>query len=174
MKKYEREIRDLLENLDSFVPDGPPPEKERPREREPEREVRRTRPVGVMPQPVPIRPRRSLGGRINEWLTEHHVGAGLRWMLAGIGLLVVAMIIWQNFPGIGWVAQIIGALGGLVFLSPLLVRFFAGKDLDNDNQSYWRGQAVSDDKFNWNSVKSWFGRKKPNDPWNDRNKRNRW
>ncbi len=181
MKKYEREIRDLLESMDSFVPDGPAQEKERTREREPEREVRRTRPVGVMPpQPIPIRPRRSFFARLGQWLTEHHVGLSLRLMLSGLGLVIIALIIRQNFGNsVVWLAQIIGAVGALVFIAPVLVRFFKGRDLDNSNDpQYWRGQAVESEHFSWGSLKKWLGggnrRKGKNNPWEDRNRRGKF
>jgi hypothetical protein len=177
MKKFEKEIRDLLDNLDNFVPDGPPPDKERARERErePEREVRKTRPVGVMPQPVPIRPKRTTSGRLNAWLTEHHIGRGLRWMLGGLLVVCAAMVIGQLSNGsLLWLAQIVGAIGGLMFLAPLFSRFFKGKEMDEGPQ-YWRGQAVENDSFSWGSVKGWFNRgKRDKNNWDDRNRRNRW
>ncbi|HEX2911136.1 MAG TPA: hypothetical protein VH186_10040 [Chloroflexia bacterium] len=180
MKKYEREIRELLEKMESFVPENPTGEKERVRDREPEREREsRKRSVGVMPpQPIPIRPRRSNTSNFSAWLNEHHVSVSLRWMLAGLGLVIVAMIIAENFGGLLWLAQLVGAIGGIVFLSPVLIRFFKGRDLD-DGQQYWRGQAVGSDGFSWTNVKSWFrgrgrGNRRSNDPWNNRNRNNRW
>jgi hypothetical protein len=181
MKKYEREIRDLLEKMENFVPENPTPEKERPREREPEREVRRQRPVGVMPpQPIPIRPRRSFFSRFGEWLDAHHVGLSLRLMLGGLGLVIIALIVRQNFGASWtWPAQILAAVGGIVFLMPVLVRFFRGKDIDNGPQ-YWRGQVVESEHFSWNSLRNWLGGKRNrrnnrnNNPWNDRDRRGRW
>ncbi|MBN9391387.1 MAG: hypothetical protein J0I20_25375 [Chloroflexi bacterium] len=178
MKKYEREIREILEKMDTFVPDSPPAEKERNRDREPEREPRK-RSVGVMPpQPVPIRPRRSATYRFNQWLTSHHIGFSFRLMLAGLGLVIVALIINEYLPGMPWLAQLIGAIGAFVFVSPVLIRFFRGRDLDND-QKYWRGQVVESDSFSWSSLRNWLGgrRKSSRDPWknNNRNRNNnRW
>ena len=177
MKKYEREIREILEKMDTFVPESPPAEKERSRDREPEREPRK-RPVGVMPpQPIPIRPRRSALSRFNQWLASHHVSLSFRLMLGGLGLVIVALIV-NEYTSLTWVAQLIGAIGAFVFISPVLLRFFRGKDLDGGAQ-YWRGQAVESDHFSWNSLRNWLGgrRKNPRDPWNDRNRKNnnnRW
>jgi hypothetical protein len=178
MKKYEREIRDLLEKMENFVPENPTPEKERPREREPEREVRRQRPVGVMPpQPIPIRPRRSFLTRVGQWLDTHHVGLALRLMLVGLAFVITGLIILDNFgPGWAWLAQGLAALGGLIFLTPVLVRFFRGRDIESGSQ-YWRDQVVESDSFSWNSLRNWFGgknkqRKGNKNPWDDR--RGRW
>ncbi|MDB5083030.1 MAG: hypothetical protein JWP00_4954 [Chloroflexi bacterium] len=178
MKKYEREIREILEKMDTFVPETPPAEKERSREREQEREPRK-RPVGVMPpQPIPIRPRRSALSRFNQWLAAHHISLSFRLMLGGLGLVIVALILLEYLPAMGWLAQLVGALGAFVFLSPVLLRFFRGRDLDSDSgNQYWRGQVVESENFSWNSLRTWMGgrRKKPNrDPWNDRNRKNRW
>lgn len=175
MKKYEREIREILEKMDTFVPETPPAEKERNRDREPEREPRK-RLVGVMPpQPVPIRPRRSALYRFNQWLTAHKIGLSFRLMLTGLGLVIVALIINEYLPGMPWLAQLIGAIGAFVFVSPVLIRFFRGRDLDG-GQQYWRGQTVESDHFSWNSLRNWLGgrRKSSRDPWNDRNRKNRW
>ncbi len=176
MKKYEREIREILEKMDTFVPENPPAEKERNRDREPEREPRK-RSVGVMPpQPVPIRPRRSALSRFNQWLSAHQIGFSFRLMMAGLGLVIVALIISEYRPGMPWLAQLIGAIGAFVFVSPVLLRFFRGRDVDSGPQS-WRGQVVESDHFSWNSLRTWLGgrrKKSSRTPWNDRNRNNRW
>ncbi len=181
MKKYEREIRELLDKLDTFVPDSPATEKERPKEREPEREVRRPRPVGVMPpQPIPIRPRRSMMSRIGTWLTEHQIGMSLRLMLGGLGLVIVALIIRQyTGSSLNWLSQLLAAAGAIVFLTPVLMRFFRGKSLDGDSTAYWRGQSVESEHFSWGSFRKWIGgnkrnRRNKNNPWDDRNRPGRW
>jgi hypothetical protein len=177
MKKYEREIREILEKMDTFVPETPPAEKERSRDREPEREPRK-RPVGVMPpQPIPIRPRHSAFSRFNQWLAAHNVSFSFRLMLAGLGLVIAALIVHEYLPAMSWLAQLLGALGALVFLSPVLFRFFRGRDLDSSGTDYWRGQPVDSTNFSWNSLRSWVGgrrKKSSRDPWNDRNPKNRW
>jgi hypothetical protein len=176
MKKYEREIREILEKMDTFVPESPPADKERSRDREPEREPRK-RPVGVMPpQPIPIRPRRSALSRFNQWLAAHHVSLSFRLMLSGLGLVIVALVVNEYLPNMTWLAQLIGALGAFVFVSPVLMRFFRGRDVDSGPQ-IWRGQAVESDHFSWESLRNWLGgrrRKSSRDPWNDRNRKNRW
>ncbi len=178
MKKYEREIRDLLDKMDTFVPETPTPDKERSRDREPEREPRK-RSVGVMPpQPIPIRPRRSASSRFGQWLADHQVSIALRYMLGGVGLVIAALIIAQNFKDLLWLSQLLGAVGGLLFLAPVLIRFFKGKDLDEGPQ-HWRGETVGNEHFSWSSMKKWFGgrrkrNKGTNDPWNDRNRGGRW
>lgn len=178
MKKYEREIRDLLEQLDTFVPDNPAPDKERSRDREPEREPRK-RSVGVMPPqpPIPIRSRRSTTSRFSQWLTNAKVSAGLRMMLGGLFLVILALVIAQNFRDLTPIAQIIGAIGGMVFLMPVLFRFFRGKEMDS-GPDYWRGQEVQSESFSWSSLRTWWrgrgNRRGGNDPWNDRNRKNRF
>jgi len=176
MKKYEREIREILEKMDTFVPESPPADKERSRDREPEREPRK-RPVGVMPpQPIPIRPRRSALSRFNQWLAAHHVSLSFRLMLGGLGLVIVALVVNEYLPNMTWLAQLIGAIGAFVFVSPVLMRFFRGRDVDSGPQ-FWRGQAVESDHFSWESLRNWLGgrrRKSSRDPWNDRNRKNRW
>lgn len=179
MKKYEREIRELLDKMDVFVPENPGQEKDRSRDKEPEREPRK-RSVGVMPQPTPIRPRRSAASRFGQWLTDNHVNTSMRLMLGGLGLVIIAFVILQllGSPWL-WLAQLLGALGGFLFVSPVLLRFFGGKDVDSGPQ-YWRGQAVENDSFSWRSFRNWLGgrrnrnNKRGNDPWNDRNRNNRW
>jgi len=177
MKKYEREIREILEKMDTFVPETPPAEKERNRDREPEREPRK-RSVGVMPpQPIPIRPHRSALYRFNQWLSAHQIGFSFRLMLGGLGLVIVALIINEYLPGMPWLAQLIGAIGAFVFVSPVLLRFFRGRDMDANGQQFWRGQSVESDHFSWNSLRNWLGgrrKKSSRDPWNDRNRNNRW
>ena len=175
MKKYEREIREILEKMDTFVPESPPAEKERSRDREPEREPRK-RSVGVMPpQPTPIRAKRSALSRFNQWLAAQHVSLSFRLMLSGLGLVIVALIVHEYLPGLTWMAQLIGAIGAFVFVSPVFLRFFRGKDLDSGTQ-FWRGQTTESDHFSWASLRNWFGgrKKSSRDPWNDRNHKNRW
>ena len=176
MKKYEREIRELLDKMDTFVPENPTPEKERNREREPEREPRK-RPVGVMPpQPIPIRSKRPAPTGFRQWLLDHKIGPSMQMILGGLLLVVLALIVWQQ-THIDWLAQLLGTLGGLVFLGPVLVRFFGGKYMDEDGQ-YWRGQQVGEGGFNWAMMRGWFGKKRrpknptrsTKDPWNN-NKR---
>lgn len=160
MKKYEREIRELLEKMDAFVPDSPTPEKERIREREPEREREPRRPViSVMPtqQPIPIRPRRTAVQRLMKWFTDHQVNKGLQIMLAGLVLVILALIIRQNIPDAKWVAQIIGAIGGIIFAGPVILRFLRGKDLD-DGPKMWRGQQTETEDFSWSGLRRWFGK----------------
>jgi hypothetical protein len=97
-------------------------------------------------------------------------------MLAGLGLVIAALIVNEYLPNMGWIAQLLGALGAFVFLSPVLFRFFRGRDLDG-GADYWRGQPVESDNFSWTSLRSWVGgrrKKSRRDPWNDRNPKNRW
>ncbi len=176
MKKYEREIRELLDKLDTFVPENPTPDKERSRERErePERETRK-RPVGVMPpQPVPIRPRLSPYTRFRRWLETSRVSVSLQFMVGGLLILALALMVLEFGGGsMLWLAQLIGAIGGLVFLWPIGARFFTGQDLDEHTQDNWRGQPTGGKRgFKFSR---WFRgnkSKNPND-WNDRNRKPR-
>lgn len=175
MKKHEREIRELLEKMDTFLPDNPPAERA---EREPKKKV-----VGVMPpapRPIPIR--KSSSARFGSWLREHKISTGLACIMGGfalvIGGLIVREFLGRQNPGL-LVAQLMVAAGAIVFLIPVFMRFFTGRDLSdsNDGPKYWRGQAI-DDGFGWQSIRRWFqSRKRPSkkDQWNDRNNRNnRW
>ncbi len=165
MKRHEREIRELLEKMDSFLPDSPP--QERASEREPKKKV-----VGVMPpaaRPIPIR--KSNSARFGAWLREHHIGAGLTCIILAFVLAIGGMIVLQNFRGAAIVGQIMVAVGALLFLYPILFRFFAGRDMNDSSEGpkYWRGQSV-DDGFSWQTVRRWFqSRNRPN----NRNRQNR-
>jgi hypothetical protein len=174
MKKHEREIRELLEKMDSFLPDSPPVERTE-REREPKKKV-----VGVMPpapRPIPIRKKPS--ARFGSWLRAHKISTALACVILAFALAVTGLIIGSNFRSV-WLAQAFIAAGAIVFLLPLLVRFFTGRDLndDVDGSQHWRGQPLDDSGFSWQTVKGWFqkNRRRPSiDPWNDRNNRNpRW
>ncbi len=171
MKKHEREIREILEKMDSFLPDSPPVERG---EREPKKKV-----VGVMPpapRPIPIR--KSSSARFTAWLREHKISTALACIIGGFALVIAGLIIWQNFR-INWLAQALVIAGAICYLLPVFMRFFTGRDLNDgeNNSAYWRGQPV-DEGFSWQTVKSWFQGRRRNskkDPWNDRNNRNnRW
>lgn len=173
MKKHEREIRELLEKMDNFLPDNPPVERTE-REREPKKKV-----VGVMPpapRPIPIRKKSSPG--FGAWLRAHKISTALSCTILAFALAITGLIIGSNFR-VTWLAQAFIAAGGIVFLLPLLFRFFTGRDLNDnvDSSQYWRGQALNDSGFTWQTVKGWFGRNRrpKNTSWNDRNNRNqRW
>lgn len=174
MKKHEREIRELLEKMDTFLPDNPPAERG---EREPKKKV-----VGVMPpapRPIPIR--KSSSARFSSWLREHKISTGLACIMGGFVLVISGLIvrefIGRQNPGL-LVAQVFVAAGAILFLTPVFLRFFTGRDLSDssDGPKMWRGQTV-DEGFSWQSIRRWFqGRKRrtKNDPWNDKNRNNRW
>jgi hypothetical protein len=180
MKKHEREIRELLEKMDNFLPDNPPADRGAA-EREPKKKV-----VGVMqpaPRPIPIRQSRST--RLRGWLREHRISTGLACIIGGFGLVIVGLIV-KEFLGKQsaglLIAEILVAAGAILFLFPIFLRFFTGRDISDPDSGtqYWRGQALDDSGFTWQTVKRWFqGRKRPtrtNNPWNnnDRNRNNRW
>ncbi|MEI6045869.1 MAG: hypothetical protein WCS37_16090 [Chloroflexota bacterium] len=170
MKKHEREIRELLDKMDNFLPDSPPVERG---EREPKKKV-----VSVMPpvpQPIPIRKKSAFTP--GAWLREHKISTGLACLILGFALVISGLIVWQNFPVLRWLAQALVAGGAIVYLLPVLLRFFTGRDLNdsNDGPKYWRGQSL-DTGFSWQNVRRWFqGRKRRpnNDPWNERKRNNR-
>jgi len=172
MKKHEREIRELLEKMDTFLPDNPTPERSE-REKEPKKKV-----VGVMPpapRPIPIRPSQSV--RFSKWLRAHKISTALACIIGGFALVITGLIInefvaRQN-SSLLWVGQVFVAAGAILYLVPVLARFFSGRDLNDsdDGPKYWRGQATNEG-FSWQSVQRWFQARKSG-PGNDR-KRNRW
>jgi hypothetical protein len=169
MKKHEREIRELLEKMDNFLPDSPPAERS---EREPKKKV-----VSVMPpspRPIPIRKKSSFN--LGAWLREHKISTGLACLILGFALVISGLIVWENFRVL-WLAQALIAAGAIVYLLPVLLRFFTGRDLNdsNDGPKYWRSQQL-DSGFSWQNIRRWFqGRKRrpSNDPWNDPNRNKR-
>lgn len=171
MKKYEREIRELLEKIDDFVPETAIAE----REREAKKKV-----TGVMPtppNPIPIRPQSRQ--TFTQWLRARNLSGAWAFIIFGFACLVVALIINQELPQFKIVAQVLGIVAAVAYLLPLLLRFFWGRDVNSDPK-YWRGQAVEEEPmFKWGNVKQWFGRnrRKSNSKtnyWNDRNSSNRW
>lgn len=178
MKKYEQEIRELLEKMDreSFVQENPTGE----RERDPRRKV-----VGVVPPaPRPLRPKQTIRQRFTHWLADHNINRGLAWMLGGYAVAISGMVlageVLRNNASFFWIVQVLLAIGGLMFLTPVAVRFFTGQDINN-NAKTWRGEVVNDEPiFTWSKVKQWFssgrnnnGRGGGRDPWNNR-RNDRW
>ena len=130
MQRYEREIREILEKLDTFVTETPPEHKDRSRERGLERDPH-SRPVGVPHlSSSPSHTRFPTLSRSTEWLTSRKVSFYFRLMLGGLGLVLVALLINEYLPNLTWVVPLVGGLGAFIFISPVLARFFRDRDLD--------------------------------------------
>lgn len=172
MKKYEQEIRELLEKMDreSFVQENPAGERER--------DARRKAAGVVPPAPRPLRPKQSAGQRFSGWLADHNINRGFAWMLGGYAVAIVGMILWGEVIRTNsqfWIVQVLLAVGGLMFLAPVVFRFFTGQDISN-GPKVWRGEVVNDEPiFTWRKLKQLLGggRNKGRgnggrDPWNNR------
>ena len=169
MKKYEQEIRELLDKLENFVPETPATE----REREPKKKV-----VGVMPPaPKPIPLRLSPTARFSRWLRQRNISMGWVFIIFSFSCVIAGLIIHQMLPSLNVLAQILAIVGAVSYLVPVLLRFFTGRDVNSDPK-YWRGQMLEDEPvFNWSKVRQWLGGNKRNrssNSWNDRNRSNRW
>jgi hypothetical protein len=173
MKKYEKEIREILEKMDSFVPEAPPQEKER--EREPKKKPTNIGILHPVP-PRPIRAKQSFGTRFRNWLRTNNITGSLAYLVGGFALMIAGLIILENFRGITIVAQLLVLAGFICYIAPIFIRFFGGDPDRGSSPKYWRGMEVEHESvFTWKKFKGLFtgkrGRDK-NDPWNNRN--NRW
>ena len=172
MKKYEQEIRELLDKLENFVPETTASE----REREAKKKV-----VGVMPPaPKPLSPRGRgrTGGGFGQWLRAHNLSVGIGYLIMSFGLLVVALIINQQAPsGFKIIAQILAVVAAVIYLLPIILRVFMGRDINSDGK-YWRGQSVEEEPIvNLAKLRQRFGKRGGNgnsNSSNDRNRSNRW
>lgn len=183
MKKYEQEIRELLEKMDreSFVADATKTD------RPPNENKYRTTGT-VPPAPRPIRPKQSNPARVGKWMTDHKIYRSGIYMIVGFCLVIAGMVlrseILRDNSSLFWLVQLIVAVGVLIFLAPTVLRFFTGRDVDAAPKT-WRGDMVVNDEpiFTWQKVKGWFGGGKNNrrggggntgrDPWNNR-RNDRW
>ncbi|MEI7553716.1 hypothetical protein [Candidatus Chlorohelix sp.] len=174
MKKYEKEIREILEKMDTFIPETPSQEKER--EREPKRKPTPTN-IGVL-QPMPPRPIRakhSFGAGFGKWLREHKITGSLAYLIFGFFFIILGLMVSENFSSIQIVAQLLALTGLALYIAPIFIRFFGGNPDKDSTTQYWRGDLVEQDSvFTWKKLKSLIrgGRNRgKNDPWN---RRNRW
>jgi hypothetical protein len=176
MKKYEQEIRELLEKMDTFVPDASPAE----REREAKKKA-----VGVMPAaPIPITSRQLQSKGLSQWLRSHNISAGLAYLILSFGLVITGLILRQQVDPnniLVIVAQVLGIIGIILYLMPIILRIVYGRDVNNTDTKYWRGQPVLQEPIiNWSKLMQKIGFGKNNKPknnsstWNDRNRSNRW
>lgn len=176
MKKYEKEIREILDKMDSFVPDVPAQEKER--EKEPRRKPTNIGVIQPPPPPRPIRAKQSAGTRFRAWLRANNITGSLGYQMLGFVFLIGSLMLLENVRNISIIAQILALIGFALYISPLAIRFFGGNpDRDPSNKT-WRGSVIENDSiFTWKKLKSVFTSKpdKPkNDPWNKNNRNNRW
>jgi hypothetical protein len=152
MKKYEKEIRDLLEKIEkeSFIPETPKSDR-------PSDSRSRTSPP---PPPRPIRPKQSNTARVGKWMNDHGVYRSGMYMMIGYFLVIGALVINTEFiRGAGslyWLVQAMAALGGILFIAPVVTRFFTGRSMDTQPKM-WRGEFINDEPaFTWQKVKQWF------------------
>jgi hypothetical protein len=156
MKKYEQEIRELLEKIekDNFVGDGK--DGKRPENANPNENRYRN-----APPPRPIRPKQKNTARVGNWMNTHGVYRAGMYMIIGYSV-VIAGLTFREFSGgntssLFWLVQLIVGIGGLLFLAPAVIRFFTGRSVDNQPKM-WRGEFVNDEPaFTWQKVKGWFG-----------------
>jgi len=172
MKKYEKEIREILDKMDSFVPEAPAQERER--EKEPKKKPTN---VSVMPvtPPRPIRPKTTTSTRFRQWLRDHKITGSLAYLIFGFFFMICGMISMQNFGSVHIVGEVLVLLGFVLYIAPVFIRFFGYGAMLNDDPQFWRGELVNrEPMFSWKNLKSLItGKRKgrDNDPWN---KRNRW
>lgn len=172
MKKYEQEIRELLDKLENFVPETTASE----REREAKKKV-----MGVMPPTSikPLSPRdRSRAGGFGQWLRAHNLNVGIGYLIMSFGLLIVALIINQQAPpSFRIVAQVLGVVAAIIYILPVVLRVFTGRDVNAEGK-YWRENSVEEEPIvNLAKLRQRFGKKGSNgnsNSSNDRNRSNRW
>ncbi len=169
MNKYEKEIRELLEKMENFVPDTPAQEPDREPKRKPTN-------ISVMQsaQPRPLRPKARTSSRFRQWLREHNITGSLAYLIAGFAFMIAGMITLQYFSNVRIVSEVLVLAGFVLYVAPIFVRFFGG-DVDSSGPAMWRGEAINNDSmFTWKRLKGLFGGRRGgggNDPWN---RRNRW
>jgi hypothetical protein len=172
MKKYEKEIREILEKMDTFIPETPSQEKER--EREPKKKPTNIGVLQPMP-PRPIRAKQSFGSGFNKWLRDNKITGSLAYLISGFFFIILGLMVRENFSSIQIVAQLLVLTGFVLYIAPIFIRFFGGNPDKDSSTQYWRGDLVEHDSvFTWQKLKSLIsgGRKRGgNDPWN---RRNRW
>ncbi len=172
MKKYEKEIREILEKMDSFVPEAPAPERER--EKEPKKKPTN---VSVMPvtPPRPIRPKTTTYTRFRQWLRDHKITGSLAYLIFGFFFMICGMIALQNFGSVRIVGEVLVLVGFALYIAPVFIRFFGFGAMLNDEPQFWRGDMVNRDPiFSWKNLKGLFTGKRNrgnNDPWNKGNRR---
>ena len=174
MKKYEREIREILEKMDSFVNESPSQERDRELKRKPTN-------IGVMSQttPRPIFPKMRASDRLKKWMREHSITGNLSYMLLGFIFMISGLMVLDLLGGavFTFLAQVLVLIGFGLYVAPVFIRFFGGGKRPFNGSQIWRGEIVQDEPvFTWKKLKGWItgsrkGKGKP--PWDGKN-RNRW
>lgn len=126
MQKYEREIEDLLQKLETEDSQGPRP-------------MRRDRP------PQLPRPRPTVVTPVRNSVRNVHVGAG-HLMIAGLALLFASRML----PGAA--AEIVAVAGVLLFLWPIVGSMLTGGAPREETR--WRGRTIDADENSWGDVRS--------------------
>lgn len=131
MQKYEREIEELLERLESQAPESPRP-------------IRRDRPPNL--------PRRR--SPFTSSLRQA-ISAGVRspayFMPTGLGLVILSWIL-PNSTLQEWVAVI----GVLLFLWPIVANIF-DRNRPGPRQKTWRGRSLDPEEKSWNEIRDHLG-----------------
>ncbi|MBA2364247.1 MAG: hypothetical protein H0V86_12040 [Chloroflexia bacterium] len=134
MQKYEREIEELLERLETEEGNAPP------------RPLRRDRP----PQ-LPRRRRTPVLSALGNALSRYTPNSG-QLMAAGFGLVVLAWLL--PLPGVidGWVK----ILGVILFLGAILVGLLGGGRGRRSlyEEKTWRGRSVEPERESWDDIKA--------------------
>lgn len=128
MQKYEREIADLLERLESEQPEPPRP-------------IRRDRPPNL--------PRRksSFGSSLRQALGVVRVSPS-QLMVGGIGLVILSWLVpWSSLQQ--WVA----VLGVLLFLGAIVISMVDRRGSSRP-EKLWRGRPVEPDDRSWGDIKT--------------------
>lgn len=132
MQKYEREIEELLERLETEEGNAPP------------RPLRRDRP----PQ-LPRRRRTPVLAAIGQTLVRGVPNSG-QLMLAGFGLVVLAWLLPLSPVLDGWVK----ILGVILFLGAIVAGLLGGGRHSPYEQKTWRGRSVEPERESWDDIKA--------------------
>lgn len=134
MQKYEREIEELLERLETEEGNAPP------------RPLRRDRP----PQ-LPRRRRTPVLSALRHTLARTAPNPG-KLMAAGFGLVVLAWLLPLSASIQNWVQM----LGIILFLGAIVVGLLGGGRRTLYEEKTWRGRSVEPERESWDDVKARF------------------
>lgn len=131
MQRYEREIDELLERLETEQPQGQP------------QTVRRERP----PQ-LPRRRRTSVFSAVRGAIARYTPTAG-QLMAIGIGLVLLAWLL-----PLGALGAWFRTLGVLLFLGALVVGFLRGGSGGRQDMKMWRGRPIDEPSPSWDELRT--------------------
>lgn len=135
MQKYEREIEELLEKLESQETQAPRP-------------VRRDRPPNLP------RRRSSTGSSLQQVLRAIRVTPS-QFVVAGLALVILSWIIPSGIAS-GGLKEWVAIIGVLLFLSAIVSSLFV-RNRTNRPEKLWRGRSLEPEDKSWSDIRSQVG-----------------